>query len=43
MLVGLFAASRLGHFARVDPTLPRLIGRPPAPLRDVMKVAIPAA
>lgn len=43
MLVGLFAASRLGHFARVDPTLPRLIGRPPTPLRDVMKMVLPAA
>jgi uncharacterized protein YbjT (DUF2867 family) len=41
MLVGLFAASRLGHFARADPTLARLIGRPPTPLRDVLKVAIP--
>jgi NAD(P)H dehydrogenase (quinone) len=40
MLLGLFAASRQGQFARVDPTLARLIGRPPTPLRDVLKVAI---
>jgi uncharacterized protein YbjT (DUF2867 family) len=40
MLVGLFAASRQGEFAHVDPALARLIGRPPAPLRDVLKVAI---
>jgi NAD(P)H dehydrogenase (quinone) len=41
MLVGLFAASRLGHFARVDPTLARLLGRPPMPLREVLKEALP--
>jgi uncharacterized protein YbjT (DUF2867 family) len=41
--VGLFAASRQGDFARVDPTLARLIGRPPTPLRDVLEAAIPAA
>lgn len=28
MLVGMFAASRDGDFAAVDPTLPRLLGRP---------------
>ena len=43
MSVGLFAASRQGDFARVDPTLARLIGRPPTPLRDVLEAAIPAA
>jgi uncharacterized protein YbjT (DUF2867 family) len=41
MLVGLFAASRLGQFARADPTLARLIGQPPTPLRDVLKEALP--
>jgi uncharacterized protein YbjT (DUF2867 family) len=40
MLVGLFAASRQGEFARVDPALARLTGRPPTPLRDVLKLAI---
>ena len=43
MLVGLFAASRDGHFARVDPTLARFIGRSPTPLRDVLKAAISTA
>jgi len=41
MLVGLFAASRQGPFARVDPTLAHLLGRPATPLRDVLKAAIP--
>ncbi|HEX6341140.1 SDR family oxidoreductase [Umezawaea sp.] len=40
LLVGLFEASRKGEFARVDPALPRLLGRPPAPLRDVLRAAI---
>ena len=40
MLLGLFLASRQGAFAHVDPTLARLIGRPPTPLRDVLKVAL---
>jgi NAD(P)H dehydrogenase (quinone) len=44
MLVGMFLASRNGEFARVDPALGRLIGRPPMTLRDVMTAAIrPAA
>jgi uncharacterized protein YbjT (DUF2867 family) len=44
MLLGIFRASRQGEFARVDPTLARLIHRPPTPLRDVLKAAIsPAA
>lgn len=38
MSLGLFQASRLGHFARVDPALARLIDRPPTPLRDVLQV-----
>jgi NAD(P)H dehydrogenase (quinone) len=36
LLVGLFAASRKGEFAAVDPTLERLLGRPPMSLRDVL-------
>jgi uncharacterized protein YbjT (DUF2867 family) len=43
MLLGLFAASRHGEFARVDPALSRLIGRPPMTLRDVMRAAISPA
>jgi len=43
MLVGLFAASRQGDFAHVDPTLSRLIDRPPMPVRDVLKAAISPA
>lgn len=42
MMVGLFAASRQGQFARVDPTLARLLGRPPTTFRDVLKTAISA-
>lgn len=40
MLLGLFAASRQGAFAPADPTLARLIGRPPIPLRAVLKAAL---
>jgi NAD(P)H dehydrogenase (quinone) len=40
MLVGLFAASRQGDFSPVDPALADLIGRPPTPLRDVLKAEI---
>jgi NAD(P)H dehydrogenase (quinone) len=36
MLVGLFAASRRGEFAAVDPTLERLLGRPLLKMRDVL-------
>ena len=36
LLVGLFAASRRGDFAAVDPTLERLLGRPPVAMRDVL-------
>jgi NAD(P)H dehydrogenase (quinone) len=43
MLLGLFLAARQGDFARVDPTLGRLIGRPPTPLRDVLKAGISPA
>ncbi len=37
MFVGLFAASRKGEFATIDPTLERLLGRPPRSFRDVLK------
>ncbi|MBA2677261.1 MAG: SDR family oxidoreductase [Ktedonobacteraceae bacterium] len=40
MLLGTFRASRQGEFNRVDPTLARLINRPPVPFRDVLKAAI---
>lgn len=40
MLTGMFAASRAGEFARVDPALAGLIGRPPMSLRDFLRPAI---
>lgn len=40
MLVDMFAAAREGEFAEVDPTLGRLLGRPPTPLRDVLKASL---
>jgi NAD(P)H dehydrogenase (quinone) len=43
MLLGIFRASRRGEFARVDPTLARLIDRPPMPLQGVLKAAISSA
>ncbi len=43
MFLGLFVAARQGAFTRVDPTLGRLIGRPPMPVRDALKAAISAA
>ncbi len=39
MMVGLFLASRLGQFSRVDPTLARLLGRTPLPLRATLSRA----
>jgi NAD(P)H dehydrogenase (quinone) len=39
MLLGLFAASRKGEFAAVDPALQRLLGRPPMSMRDVLQSA----
>jgi len=36
MLLGLFAASRAGEFAAVDPILGELLGRPPLTVRDVL-------
>ncbi|MFG1709814.1 SDR family oxidoreductase [Nonomuraea sp. M3C6] len=43
MLLGMFAASRQDEFAHVDPELAHLIGRPPTPLRDVLKAALTQA
>ena len=43
MFLGLFVASRQGAFTRVDPTLARLIGRPPMAVRDALKAAIAPA
>jgi NAD(P)H dehydrogenase (quinone) len=36
MFLGLFRASRRGEFNRIDPTLARLINRPPKLMRDVL-------
>lgn len=36
MLLGLYAASRNGEFASVDPTLERLLGRHPITVRDLI-------
>ncbi len=36
MLTGMFAASRRGDFAAADPTLSRLLDRPPTPLKEVL-------
>ena len=38
--MGLFLASRRGEFARADPTLERLLGRPTVSVRDVLKEAL---
>lgn len=35
-LLAMFAASREGEFSAVDPTLERLLGRPPISIRDVL-------
>ncbi len=40
MLLGFYVASRQGAFAQVNPTLARVIDRPPMPLREVLKAAI---
>jgi uncharacterized protein YbjT (DUF2867 family) len=39
MLVGLFVASRQNEFAAVDPTLERLLGRPPISMRSALAEA----
>ncbi|WP_037479858.1 NAD(P)H-binding protein [Sphingomonas sp. PAMC 26617] len=40
MSLGLYRASRAGEFAAVDPTLERLIGRPPIAMRDVIAAKV---
>jgi NAD(P)H dehydrogenase (quinone) len=40
MSLGMFLASREGEFARTDPTLARLIGRPPITVRDILRTSI---
>lgn len=40
LLVGLFLASRLGQFSRVDPTLEGLLGRKPKSFVDVLRHAL---
>lgn len=40
MSLGRFQASRLGQFARVDPTLERLLDRPPTPIREVLRASL---
>jgi NAD(P)H dehydrogenase (quinone) len=40
MLTGLFAASRQGEFAAVDPTLERLLGRRPLSMRGVLAASL---
>ncbi len=43
MVLGLYQAARRGDFATVDPMLPRLLGRQPIPLRDVLQRALAPA
>ncbi len=43
MTLSIFRASRRGEFNDVDPTLARLIGRPPVSVRDVLSAAISSA
>jgi len=40
MSLGLFAASRQGEFAAVDPTLAALLGRAPTSMREVLREKI---
>ncbi len=40
MAMGIFLASRQGQFARVEPTLARLVDRPPTPMRDVLRASL---
>jgi len=43
MLLGMFAASRQGEFAQVDPALGRVTGRPPMTVRDFLEAALAPA
>jgi NAD(P)H dehydrogenase (quinone) len=40
MLLGMFAASRQGEFAAVDPALENLLGRKPTTFRDVLAATL---
>ena len=40
IVMGFYEAARDGEWASVDPTLERLIGRRPTPMRDVMATAL---
>ncbi len=40
LLVGLYQAARDGEFSGLDPTLARLIGRPPLGMRDVLRARL---
>jgi NAD(P)H dehydrogenase (quinone) len=42
MLLGMFAASRQGEFAAVDPALAGLLGHQPTAFRDVLAATLPA-
>jgi NAD(P)H dehydrogenase (quinone) len=42
MLLGMFAASRQGEFAAVDPALADLLGHEPATFRDVLAATLPS-
>jgi uncharacterized protein YbjT (DUF2867 family) len=41
--LGIFAASRRGEFAAVDPALGQVLGRQPRTVRDVLAAALPRA
>ena len=41
MLLGMFAASRQGEFAAVDPALAGLLGHQPTAFRDVLAATLP--
>ena len=43
MLLGTFRAARCGDFDRVDPTLERLLGRRPRPMRDILAAELAPA
>ena len=42
MLVGLFAASRLGAFGPADPALAELLGRPPITIEAYLRTSLPS-
>ena len=42
MTLGLYRAARAGEFAAVDPTLARLLGRPPVTVRQMLAAGDPA-